>query len=195
MIAGKYVVAVIPARGGSKRLKKKNIYPLAGKPMLAWSVEACKRSRYIDEVYVSSEDQEILDTAKKAGAVPLLRPAELAGDKVFKMHAVIDAVQKILDTPEFKKPDIVAVVQANSPEMQAKYLDGAIEKLVNDKKQEIFSVDSKLNQNAAFRILTREAVFQRDLSTTCGVYIADIFDVHTAADVAEVEERFSARAE
>lgn len=194
MIQDKRVVVVIPARGGSKRLKHKNIYPVLGKPMLVWGVSAAKRSKYIDDVFVSSEDAEILSVAEKSGAIPLERPVELAQDHVFKMHAITQAVQKILDSEEFQKPDIVVVLQANSPEVKTEDLDAAIEKLIRFNRQEIFSVDSNLNQNAAFRILTREAVFQKDLSTNCGVYVAEYEDIHTEEDVRKVEERMKAEA-
>ncbi len=189
MIKDKYVVAIIPARGGSKRLKHKNIYPVLGKPMLAWGVDACKDSQYIDEVYVSSEDPEILTVAEQVGAVPLDRPQELAEDHVYKMHPVVHAAQAILDNSAFRNPDIVVVAQANSPELSSDNLDGAIEKLVNFQKQEIFSVDKELNQNAAFRVFEIDGVFQKDLSTNCGVYITDDYDIHTKEDVDIVEKR------
>lgn len=187
MIDGKHVVAIMPARGGSKRLKNKNIYPIWGKPMLSWGIEACKRSKYIDKVFVSSESDEILSVAKEYGAEALKRPEELAGDKVFKMHAVSNAAQMILDNVAFTKPDIIVCLQANSPEIKTEDLDAAIEKLIQYGRQEVFSVDKNLNQNAAFRILTLEAVFQKDLSTNCGVYIAECEDVHTLEDVERLE--------
>src|SRR3989339_113347 len=183
----KHVVAIIPARGGSKRLKDKNIYPVLGKPLLGWGIESCCNSKYIKDVYVTSDSEKILDVAKEYGAKSIVRPPELAEDKVFKMHAVIHAVETILNDPQEKKPDIIVVVQANSPGVMAVDLDRAIEKLFNYSKQEIFSVDNNLNQNAAFRILTREAVFQRDLSTNCGVVETRDYDIHTLEDVAVAE--------
>ncbi len=157
--------------------------------MLAWGVEACKQSKYIDDVFVSSEDEVILSVAKEVGAIPLLRPAELAGDTVFKMHAVRQAVQMIQDDTTQPKPDIVVVLQPNSPEVKTEDIDGALLKLLQYKRQEVFSVDKNLNQNAAFRVLTIEAVFQKDLSTNCGVFVADYEDIHTEEDVRRVEER------
>ncbi|MFA6427533.1 MAG: acylneuraminate cytidylyltransferase family protein [Candidatus Magasanikbacteria bacterium] len=182
-----HIIAVIPARGGSKRLEHKNIYPVCGKPMLGWVIEACSKSRYIKEVFVTSEDKKILNVAVEFGAKSIVRPDELAQDHVFKMVPIRHAVQTITDDLEEKKPDIVVVVQPNSPLIRTKNLDNAIEKLIIYKKQEIFSVDKNLNQNAAFRILTREAVFQQELSTNCGVYITDDYDIHTAEDVEKVE--------
>ena len=191
MIQDKWVVAVIPARGGSKRLKNKNIYPIWGKPMLSWGINACKKSKYIDTVFVSSESAEILEAAKQYGAEILLRPQEFAGDAVFKMHAVAHAVKSIMDSPQFKKPDIVVCLQPNSPQIRIADIDTAIEKLLIYNRQEIFSVDDKLNQNAAFRILTLNAVFQKDLSTNCGVYITECEDIHTQEDVERLEHEMS----
>ena len=78
MIEGKRVLALIPARGGSKGIKDKNITPLCGKPLIAYSVLAAKNSRYIDDVVVTTDSERIAETAKAYGAeVPFLRPAEL----------------------------------------------------------------------------------------------------------------------
>ena len=181
----------MPARGGSKRLKNKNIYPIWGEPMLSWGVRACQKSKYIDKVFVSSESEEILEVAKQYGAEPLKRPEELAGDKVFKMHAVSHAVKTVAEDNRYTKPDIIVCLQPNSPQIKTADIDGAIEKLLKYNRQEIFSVDQNLNQNAAFRVLTFEAVFQKDLSTNCGVYIAENEDIHTVEDVERLEKQGS----
>jgi len=75
-------IAIIPARGGSKRLKRKNIYPVFDKPMIAWSIEACQRSQFIDEVLVSTEDDEIATVAASFGAQVIKRPNDLADDQI-----------------------------------------------------------------------------------------------------------------
>ena len=81
MIASKRVIAIIPARGGSKGLPNKNIRPLCGKPLIAWSIEKAKQSRYIDVVLVTTDSPAIADVGRQYGAaVPFLRPAELATD-------------------------------------------------------------------------------------------------------------------
>ena len=74
-------VAIIPARGGSKRIPRKNIKEFCGKPMIAWSIEAALKSGCFDRVIVSTDDQEIADVAQQYGAqVPFMRPAELSDD-------------------------------------------------------------------------------------------------------------------
>ena len=81
MINGKKVLAIIPARGGSKRLPRKNILDLGGKPLIWWTINAAKKSKYIDRVIVSTEDSEIGEVSKSLGAeVPFFRPRKLAQD-------------------------------------------------------------------------------------------------------------------
>lgn len=84
---------VIPARGGSKRFPRKNVFPFRGRPLLAWTIEPALASGVFDEVHVSSDDEEILDVAVRLGARPILRPAELGGDRVSEVQAAIHALQ------------------------------------------------------------------------------------------------------
>ena len=81
MYAGFSVQAIITARGGSKGLPRKNVLPLAGKPLIQWSIDAALACPLIDDVILSSDDAEIIDIARAGGCrVPFIRPAELAGD-------------------------------------------------------------------------------------------------------------------
>lgn len=91
-------LAVIPARGGSKRIPRKNIKPFCGKPMIAWSIEAALQSGCFDEVIVSTDDAEIADVARQRGAgVPFMRPADLADDLTPTVPVVAHAVRHCLD--------------------------------------------------------------------------------------------------
>ena len=82
MINGNSILGIIPARGGSKGLPRKNIQEVAGKPLIAWTIEESKKSKYIDKLILSSEDKEIIDVAKAWGCkVPFVRPVELAKDE------------------------------------------------------------------------------------------------------------------
>ena len=77
----KKILAIIPARGGSKGLPGKNIKSLLGKPLIGWTIEQAKASKYIDEIFVSTDSREIADVAENFGiSVPFLRPKELASD-------------------------------------------------------------------------------------------------------------------
>jgi CMP-N,N'-diacetyllegionaminic acid synthase len=189
MIANRRVTAIIPARGGSKRLKRKNIVPVWGRPMLSWAVRAAQHSKYIDDIFVSSEDPKILRIARESGARIIRRPKYLAADHVFKQDVIVHAVRFLQTSRRQLSPDIVVSLQPNSPEILPKHLDKAIEKLLADRRQEVLSVDAHLNQNAAFRIMTSPTVFQRTLSTFCGVIIVDIIDVNTPEDLHAVSHR------
>jgi CMP-N-acetylneuraminic acid synthetase len=183
----KLIVAIIPARGGSKRLPRKNIYPIAGKPMLFWAVQACKRSKYIRCVFVSTEDLEIKHVALEVGAEVINRPQRLAEDEVFKQDVICHAVRFIQERLDLR-PDVVLSVQPNSPQVNPVDLDQAIEIFFRYNRKEIFSVNKNLMQNAAFRIMSLDAVFLKTLSIYAGVFVADYIDVHTVEDVRQIEE-------
>ena len=189
MINDKQIIAIIPARGGSKRLPRKNIYPVCGKPMIVWAIEACQKSKYIDIIYVSSEDKEILGVALEHGTGSIIRPQKLSQDHVFKQYAIVHATERIINVGI--EPDIVISLQANSPEVNSEDLDSALEKFIKFNRNEIFSVNEDLIMNAAFRIMKKEYVFQKSLSTKSGVYVTNYIDVHDIEDVKRVEERLN----
>ncbi|MDF1613501.1 cytidylyltransferase domain-containing protein [Desulfurivibrio dismutans] len=124
MIGTKSVLAVIPARGGSKGLPRKNILELAGKPMVAWSIEAAQRSNFIDRVVLSSEDEAIIATAKQWGCeVPFVRPVELAGDEAPTSAALLHALDNL-----GRQYDYLVLLQPTSPLREARDIDQCIEK-------------------------------------------------------------------
>lgn len=91
-------VAVIPARGGSKRIPRKNIKSFCGKPMIAWSIEAAKSSGLFDRIIVSTDDVEIAEVARQWGAeVPFMRPEELSNDHAGTTPVIAHATQWALD--------------------------------------------------------------------------------------------------
>lgn len=181
------IIAIIPARGGSKRLPQKNIFLLKGKPLLAYAIDACKKSKYINDIYVSSDDEKILKVAAENGAVPLTRTAELADDTTPKMEAVRSAVKhpRLLQDGY---PDIVIVPQANSPQLKAEDIDRGFDLLFKYNLWEVMSTDENGVQNAAFRIIRTEHVFNPFLSAHCGfVAVPGCLDVHTMEDIIRLE--------
>lgn len=123
MFEGKKILAIIPARGGSKRLPNKNILKIGSKPLIAWSIEAAKKSKYIDNLIVSTDSQEIYDVANKYGAnTPFLRPSELAQDDTRSIDVVIHALEFYKD-----EYDYVILLQPTSPLRETSDIDGAIE--------------------------------------------------------------------
>lgn len=139
MYKDKSILALIPARGGSKGLPRKNMRLLLGKPLIAWTIEQAKKSRYIDRIIVSTDDEEIREISKKYGAeAPFLRPKKLATDKA----KVIDAILHLM---EFTKKngtlyDILALLQPTSPLRLSEDIDKAVELLLPKKAKAIVSV-------------------------------------------------------
>lgn len=126
MIDGRRVLGLIVARGGSKGLPRKNLLPLGGRPMVTWSVAAAAGSALLDSVVISTDDPEIAEAARGAGAAaPFLRPAELATDTA----SVYDAIRHALETLE-ERFDLVALLQATSPLRRSADVDAAIRALV-----------------------------------------------------------------
>lgn len=126
MINNKKILAIIPARGGSKGLPRKNIRELAGKPLIAWTIEAGRKSKYIDRLIVSSEDFEIIEVAKKYGAeIPFVRPKHLAEDESLGLDPVFHALREL---PGY---DIVVLLQPTSPLRLTEDIDACIEQLID----------------------------------------------------------------
>lgn len=122
------VVALIPARGSSKGVPRKNIKLLAGKPLIAYTIECAKKSKYLDKIFVSTEDAEIVAISKKYGAEIIKRPKELAEDTV-KTQEVVKHAFESLD----KKPDFIVLLQPTSPFRTLTTIDSAIKKFIENK--------------------------------------------------------------
>lgn len=135
MINDKKVLALIPARGGSKGLPRKNILPMSGKPLIAWTIEAAQNSRYIDHVHVSSEDREIIQTVETLGLdVPFPRPTEMATD-----HSNIqETIEHTIE--QFSGYDIMIMLQPTSPLRDEENIDEALELFCNSEADSCVSV-------------------------------------------------------
>ena len=134
MYTNKKFLAIIPARGGSKRLPRKNVLDLCGKPLIAYTIEAALKSKYIDKVIVSSDDEEILNISSNFGADIIKRPIDLANDTA----TTFDTIKHTIDN--FEKYDYIVLLQPTSPLRNEKHIDEAIELLENKKADAIVSV-------------------------------------------------------
>lgn len=130
MISSKRVLAIIPARGGSKGLPGKNIRPLLGKPLIVWTIENAKESKYIDQICISTDSPEIAAVAESAGIkVPFLRPAELASDKSTSFEATKHAIDFYRNLgQEF---EYIVLLEPTSPIRKKTDIDEMLEKLNN----------------------------------------------------------------
>lgn len=123
MINGKSIIGIITARGGSKGIPGKNIKLIAGKPLIAWTIEEANKSKYIDRLILSSEDVNIIRVAKEWGCeVPFIRPQELALDDTPGIDPVINALNELRE-----KYYYTCLLQPTSPLRKAKHIDEVIE--------------------------------------------------------------------
>ncbi len=136
MIDDKTVLAIIPARGGSKGVPRKNIRDLGGKPLIAWTIAAARSSAYLDRIIVSTDDAEIANVARQFNAeVPFMRPAELARDGSSGIDPVIHALETLAE-----KYDYMVLLQPTSPFRNAQDIDQAIELCVKKGAETCVSV-------------------------------------------------------
>ena len=135
-----HVLAVIPARAGSKGVPGKNIKPLDGRPLLAYSVDAARESRTVTRVMVSTDNEEIARVARAAGAeVPFLRPAALAGDTV-PMLETLQQVVTALRSADGYHPDVIVLLQPTSPLRTAAHVDAAVTLLLETSADSVVTV-------------------------------------------------------
>ena len=135
MINDKSILAIILARGGSKRLPDKNILPLNRKPLILWSIQAGLNSEYVDRVVVSSNDNNILNISRKGGAEIIKRPEELSTDHSASIFSVKHAISEIGD-----KFDYTILLQPTSPLRTERHIDEAFELLMEKNADAIISV-------------------------------------------------------
>jgi CMP-N-acetylneuraminic acid synthetase len=124
------VLGLIPARGGSKGVPRKNLAPLAGKPLLAWTVDAARRAGELTRIVVSTDDDEI---AAAAGVEVLRRPPELAQDQTPMLDVVRHAVDQLA-------PDVVVLLQPTSPLRRAEHVDACVRLLLESGADAVLTV-------------------------------------------------------
>jgi pseudaminic acid cytidylyltransferase len=150
-------VAIIPARGGSKRIPRKNIRDFGGKPMIAWSIEATLQSGVFDEVIVSTDDEEVAAVARQAGAqVPFVRPPEFSGD-VIGLNAVLRHALGWLQEENGGLPERLGCIYATAPFLQPE-----------DLRQACSLLDKKLEAEYVLSVCTFPSPVQRAMTTDEG---------------------------
>jgi CMP-N,N'-diacetyllegionaminic acid synthase len=170
MIKNNSILAIIPARMGSKGLPQKNIKMLCDKPLIAWTIEAARNSKYVDEVIVTTDGATIAEIAEKFGAyVPFLRPAELASD----VASTFDVVKHVIDfynKEQGKIFDYVVLLEPTSPLREGFDIDFMLEKLIlnNEKFDAIVSLgETHLHPSIMKRIVGDQIEsFDKSLAVT-----------------------------
>lgn len=132
-------VAIIPARGGSKRIPNKNIKLFAGQPIISYSIRTALETKLFDKVIVSTDSQEISAVAKKYGAeAPFVRPAEIADDFAGTADVICHAIQWLAN--EGLEPEFVCCIYATAPFIQARFLNQGYDKILSSGATSVFSV-------------------------------------------------------
>ncbi len=144
MSSNKKIIAVIPARGGSKGIEKKNIRSFAGKPLIAHTIEQALASQSVQRIFVSTDDDEIASISKKCGAEIVWRPSGISNDTASSESALLHAVNELEDREQFS-PDHVIFLQCTSPLRKPGDIDAAVQIFVEEKADSLLSV-SKSHQ-------------------------------------------------
>lgn len=142
------IAAIIPARGGSKGIPRKNIRPIAGIPLIAHSIIDCRDSQMVRQVFVSTDDEEITHISEQYGATVIHRPAEIAGDNASSEAALRHAVEEI-EAASFS-PDLIVFLQCTSPIRTGEDIDRAVRQL------QAAGADSLLSVSPSHRFLWQD---------------------------------------
>lgn len=180
------VVAIIPARGGSRRLPRKNLAPFFGRSLLQYAIEACQGAKSINRgIYVSTEDVEIAAVARDLGALVIHRPEALAADNVWTQEVLRHAKEFL----KYEGISFNTMVRIQcSPQVESGKIDEAVEKLEHRRLWEVFSVDRDGVEDAVIHVLRAKCIDQEALSVYQGVVTTNYVDVHTADDLRNLEQ-------
>ncbi|WP_305985105.1 cytidylyltransferase domain-containing protein [Roseibium sp. MMSF_3544] len=144
-------VALIPARGGSKGVPGKNLKKLAGKPLIAWTLEETSKVKAVSEIVVSTDDQKIADVAAEYGApVPFMRPAEFANDNVHAVHVILHYIAW-LEEQGRPLPDAIAMLLPTSPLRRSWHVEKALARFAEDPERPVISVYRSLTPLISLR--------------------------------------------
>lgn len=143
------ILTIIPARGGSKGIPRKNLQPFAGKPLIVHTIEAIINCDQLTRIIVSTEDTEIAEVANRYGAEVVFRPLEIASDTATSESALLHTLEYLQQTENYQ-PDLVVFLQCTCPIRQPTDIDGAIKTLEQQQ------ADSLLSVTASHRFLWRE---------------------------------------
>lgn len=173
MINGRKVLALIPARGGSKGIKDKNIYSLCGKPLVFYSIESARYSKYVDKIVVSTDSEKIAIIAKEFGAeVPFLRPVEFASDTAKTIDVIIHAINWLKEKGDIF--DILVLLQPTSPLRTVAEIDNALEKFIDCDEKSLVSVSEVSDNPILIRTIDRDGILHPLLNCSSSVRRQDM---------------------
>lgn len=133
------VLAIIPARGGSKGVERKNVRLLAGKPLIVHTIEHALQSQLVDRVVVSTDDAEVAEISRNNNAEVVWRPAEISGDRASSESALLQVIEYMKKTEGYE-PDLIAFLQCTSPLTLPGDIDGTIQALLESEADSALAV-------------------------------------------------------
>lgn len=148
----KEILAIIPARGGSKGIKRKNLYPIEGKALIQYTIDAAKESRKITRCIVNSDDEEIIDYARKQGVEVMVRPEKFAQDNS-PMKDVIMQQLEYLKEKENYEPDAFILLQPTSPLRTAAHIDEALKLMDKKEGDALVSVEEEPHLHSPYSVM------------------------------------------
>ena len=165
MYKDKRFLAIIPARAGSKGIKDKNIIDLCGKPLIAYSIEAAIKSKYIDRVVVSTDGENIANVAKNYGAdVPFLRPKYLAADTAKTIDTVVHCIEELKRQGD--EYDYVVLLQPTQPLRESFHIDEAIELILDKNAEGLVSICKVKEHPILMRTLNEDRTMKTLLNSS-----------------------------
>ena len=193
MYKNKKILAVIPARGGSKGVPFKNIIEVGGKPLIKYSIDCAKESKYIDRTIISTDSLEIKKIVEKCGGdVPFLRPTELAQDNSKTIDCLVHAVNWLKERGE--EYDYLILLQNTVPLRKGWQIDEAVEKLFNSNERSLVSVTEVDEHPILMRTLNEDDTVKNLLNMNSTVRRQDFpkfYKVDGAIYIQKLDENFN----
>lgn len=193
MYKGKKILAIIPARGGSKGIPSKNIIEIYGKPLIEYSIECANNSKYIDRTIISTDDVKIKEVAEKCGGdVPFLRPAELAQDTSKTIDCLVHAINWLKENGE--EYDYLVLLQNTVPLRKGWQVDQAIEKLFESNERSLVSVTEVEENPVLMRTIKEDGTVENMLHISSTVRRQDFpkfYRVDGAIYIQKLDENFN----
>jgi len=164
------ILAIIPTRAGSKGLPSKNIIKIGRKPMVAWTIDAALRSKYINRLVISSDDQKVLEIAKAYGVETIKRPKNVSEKSDYPPRPVILHTLDFLKKKEDYEPDIIVYLQSTSPLRTYQDIDKAIKTMFAKKAGGVMSV-SEINRKYFWSLFLGKDGFLKKINEKFGLMI------------------------
>jgi CMP-N-acetylneuraminic acid synthetase len=180
------IIAIIPAKGESKRLKNKNMQLLLGKPMIQYAVDYAKQSKRISKIYVTTDNDTIAEYAESQDLDVIIRSSNLGGET-----PLLDVYYHAINMRKINKLETVAGIQPDHPDRNYT-LDEALDKYENDALDCLYSKDGKGQKNGAHSIMSAKGILQKKFEKV-GYIEDDCTNVHYESDLLLAEQRLMSR--